>query len=207
MRKAYVERNLSLREVAVEAGCGLRTAARWMKIHGIPRNPKRRNQPRGPDHPSWKGGKPKCPKCGKQRAYYAATCIACKDSSGQNNPNWRGEDVGYGQAHERVKRIRGLASSHKCLHCEKKRAEEWAYDHEDPDERREEGKRDKGRYSLDPNHYIPLCSPCHTRFDFPPPTHGTPLRYYNHGCRCNDCREAARMYQWRRRAAKRAQSL
>jgi hypothetical protein len=202
MREAYTVRELSLRQMAMEANCGIRTVARWMEIHGIPTDATRRPRPRkGPDNPRWKGGRPKCPGCGGPKAYYAATCLACRQYAGSRNSNWRGSAVGYGAAHERVKQLRGLASSYQCVHCAAP-AEGWAYDHADPNERRESGKRDAGPYSLDPEHYIPLCSGCHTRFDFPRKEHGVPSRYINDGCRCSECREAARMYRWRLRAAR-----
>lgn len=44
-------------------------------------------------------------------------------------------------------------------------AEEWSYDHGDPDEL---AGLDHGRelpYSLKIQHYQPLCTPCHRRFD------------------------------------------
>jgi hypothetical protein len=204
MCEAYAERGLTLRQMAVEANCALRTIARWMEIHGIPTDSARRPQRRtGADHPSWKGGRPTCPKCGNPCAYYAEGCMTCKDVQGPANPNWRGSGIGYGAAHERVKRLRGLASAHTCAHCPSP-AREWAYDHADPGERREAGKRDAGPYSLDPNHYIPLCDPCHTRFDFPGPTHGTYSRYSNQGCRCVECRTASREYQREHRRRQRA---
>jgi hypothetical protein len=202
MREAYVERGLSLREIANEADCALRTAARWMEIHGIPTDPTRRPRRTGADHRSWRGGGPTCPKCGNPCAYYAEGCAACKNIQGSANPNWRGNSIGYGNAHERVRQIRGPASAHPCMHCSEP-AEEWAYDHADPHERRAVGKRDAGPYSLDPNHYMPLCRSCHTRFDFPRVGHGTASRYTNHGCRCGECREAIRLYRWQLRAAKR----
>ena len=44
---------------------------------------------------------------------------------------------------------------------------QWAYDHKDPNELT--GRN--GVYSLDIDHYMPLCRPCHRRFDdtFIPP--------------------------------------
>ena len=51
----------------------------------------------------------------------------------------------------------------RCAHCGAQ-AQQWAYDHSDPDElRTPEGVR----YSVDPRRYIPLCQPCHVRFDRP----------------------------------------
>lgn len=40
-------------------------------------------------HYRWKGGKPKCIKCGKEIDYKATYCSLCS-KLGQNNPNWKG---------------------------------------------------------------------------------------------------------------------
>lgn len=88
----------------------------------------------------------------------------CRDLSGENNPKWRGDDVEYAALHDRIKKARGNAPDHPCDHCGSN-AEEWAYDHLDPNERRNSIGRDKCPYSLDPAHYIPLCVGCHRRFD------------------------------------------
>lgn len=62
-------------------------------------------------------------------------------------------------------RNRGLcqtpASSHQCTHCDQ-RAKHWAYDHTDPAERTDPKM---GPYSTDLDRYLPLCVPCHKRFD------------------------------------------
>jgi hypothetical protein len=109
MFDAYVTRGLSLREVAAEAGCALRTVARWMDAHGIER--------RSPLVPARPG------------------------------------EITY-------------ASEHACVHCSR-RAQEWAYDHNDPDERvNPPDARDRGPFSLKVEHYLPLCKSCHRRFDY-----------------------------------------
>lgn len=58
MRTSYVERGLTLRQIAAEAGCGLRTAARWMETHGIPtdrsRCGDRLTDRKGSKHPCWR---------------------------------------------------------------------------------------------------------------------------------------------------------
>lgn len=51
MRMMYLERGLSLRAIADEAQCGLRTVARWMDKHGIERRPALR--PLIGDHPTY----------------------------------------------------------------------------------------------------------------------------------------------------------
>ncbi len=79
---------------------------------------------------------------------------------GEFGPNWRGGKVAYKSAHEAVRRHRGRAAEHDCDGCQK-RAKHWAYDHLDPDERRD-GER---VYSNNPSHYLPMCVSCHHRFD------------------------------------------
>lgn len=76
-----------------------------------------------------------------------------------------GDDVGYRAAHRRVWKLRGRASAHPCQHCGGTAAH-WAYDHLDINEKLGETGKSKGvSYSTDPDHYFPLCVPCHSRFD------------------------------------------
>lgn len=81
----------------------------------------------------------------------------------------RGGDLAsYVGAHNRVRTKRGPAAGYPCSHCPSQAAE-WAYDHADPNEKLGPVKS-RGRdlalpYSEDPAHYMPLCKPCHTRFD------------------------------------------
>ena len=76
----------------------------------------------------------------------------------------------YATVHHQLRRTRGRASEYRCQLCPSP-ATQWAYDHKDPDECM--GVFDStGRlapYSLDPAHYLPLCKPCHTHLDKPPP--------------------------------------
>jgi len=74
--------------------------------------------------------------------------------------------VQYSAAHDRVRRERGWASEYDCVDCGQL-AEEWSYNHADPDELIEpEGCQSGGSaYSLDSNCYDPRCIPCHRRFD------------------------------------------
>jgi hypothetical protein len=78
-----------------------------------------------------------------------------EDRSGR----WAGDDVTYKGAHSRVEASRGRASSHSCT-CGKP-AQQWAYDHQDPNEKRSP----RGPYSIDIGHYQPMCASCHKRFD------------------------------------------
>jgi hypothetical protein len=163
MRDAYVTRGLTLRQMAREASCGLRTIARWMRTHGIETRTEWAH-PSGPDHPNWTGGPPPCPRCGGPKAHNAATCADCRDRAAERNPKWRGDEIEYTAAHARVVAQRGKPDEYPCAHCGGQ-ATEWAYDHSDPNELRNHTGRDDGPFSLDAQRYMPLCVPCHRRFD------------------------------------------
>lgn len=163
MRAAYVDRSLSLRQVAIEAGCGLRTVARWMEIHEIET---RRgaaascvNDRSGPNSGRWKGGPPTC-SCGVVLNYGAMSCNACRDRNGERNPRWLGDAPNYASAHDRVHAAKGSARDYDCVACGDA-AEQWAYDNADPNERLEGGLA----FSASPDHYQPMCQSCHKRFD------------------------------------------
>lgn len=68
----------------------------------------------------------------------------------------------YKAAHQRIGRERGAASGFLCT-CGR-RARDWAYDYSDLNPYFEAG-RSNSPYSTDTNRYIPLCKPCHRRFD------------------------------------------
>lgn len=79
------------------------------------------------------------------------------------------DDITYCGAHDRVKYARGKASEYDCVHCGGKAAE-WAYTRTCPRERWElkelpSGSKREVPYSPDPDRYIPLCRPCHIKFD------------------------------------------
>ncbi len=87
------------------------------------------------------------------------------------SPDRPAESVGYHGAHKRIRRIKGSASRQQCVHCGGA-AREWAYDHSDLREISESLMR-RGAftslvYSMSPDHYIPLCRPCHLVFDREP---------------------------------------
>lgn len=168
MRESYATRGLSLREMAAEAQCGLRTVARWMKIHQIPIDSDRKPRVRyGPDSHNWAGGPGRfiCERCGKQCSFGRSRCISCRDMTGGKNPKWRGDAIEYTALHNRLGVVRGRPSGYQCSRCPE-RAAEWAYDHLDPDERRNQVGRDDGPFSVDLDHYMPLCVSCHRRFDY-----------------------------------------
>jgi hypothetical protein len=76
-----------------------------------------------------------------------------------------GEHPSWSAVHKRLARMRGVAKVRTCIDCHGP-ADEWSYDGTDPDELVQEAGRSKGlRYSLDLDHYVPRCVPCHRTFD------------------------------------------
>ncbi len=71
---------------------------------------------------------------------------------------------GYLIAHYRVSDTRGRAAERLCVHCGDPAAD-WAYDHQDPGELVGRHGDCLLAYSADPDYYIPLCRPCHAKFD------------------------------------------
>lgn len=74
----------------------------------------------------------------------------------------RGDDVGYGSVHDRLRSKHGSAASHTCQHCGDV-ADDWAYDHRAANERRDPVTGSP--YSTDLGRYLPLCHSCHSRLD------------------------------------------
>jgi hypothetical protein len=93
-------------------------------------------------------------------SHYAAL-LAHGDPLVNHRPDY-GRSESYKVAHDRVKVERGSASEHDCYRCSKP-AKDWAYDH--PDERYGSVEGRRLAYSLDIDHYVPLCARCHVRFD------------------------------------------
>ena len=88
-------------------------------------------------------------------------------ASGPESNGWKGDDIGYGAAHSRVKSIHGRATQYACCICYRNRADHWAYDHSDSEELWE--NHHTGGYlmpfSTKPEHYAPVCKYCHRAFD------------------------------------------
>lgn len=82
--------------------------------------------------------------------------------------NHKGNDITYNTAHKRVRWARGRARDHACVDCGN-RANEWSYDHSDPNEMtqmvRRRDRRTPMTYSADVNRYQPRCHECHAQFD------------------------------------------
>lgn len=85
-------------------------------------------------------------------------------SCGNRPVHSRLDIVEYSTAHDRVRRAKGSATLHACVDCAGP-ARQWSYDHADPDELFSSKVKGSPAYSLDVEHYVARCVPCHRRFD------------------------------------------
>lgn len=76
----------------------------------------------------------------------------------------RKDKVGYRTAQRRVTITRGPANAHQCERCDLP-AERWSYRGTDTNEMTTIKGDQEVRYSCDPDHYGPVCLPCHLRQD------------------------------------------
>ncbi|KDQ67243.1 hypothetical protein ACFYPK_07970 [Streptomyces halstedii] len=75
---------------------------------------------------------------------------------------WKGDDVSYVGAHNRVTREHGKAAEWKCACGCGRQATDWAYLGTDPAVKVDETGC---LYSVSPDHYAPLAKSCHRKFD------------------------------------------
>jgi len=85
---------------------------------------------------------------------------------GADHPSWVAIP-GYAAAHYRVSSARGQARDQGVCDWEgcALPANEWSYDHDDPNESHELRRGVPRSYSADPSHYRALCRPHHRAFD------------------------------------------
>jgi len=76
----------------------------------------------------------------------------------------KGQHPTWAAIHKRLSRTRGAASSYACVDCAKQ-AREWSYDGLDPAQLIDRARGWELAYSLDLEHYVPRCVPCHRRLD------------------------------------------
>jgi hypothetical protein len=96
-------------------------------------------------------------------AHYARLRRAGDVGSSVIGTNSRSDAISYKTVHRRVLNDRGPARGHQCFICNDRVAAQWAYDHSDPGEKLDTARQLK--FSIDPEHYIPLCIRCHKAFD------------------------------------------
>jgi len=75
-----------------------------------------------------------------------------------------GHNITYTGMHKRIKDKRGKASQHQCINCDNQ-ANEWAYNHQDPNQLTETRGGKTKPYSPDHSFYDPMCKRCHTKRD------------------------------------------
>lgn len=72
----------------------------------------------------------------------------------------------YSTAHRRVRAARGKAFEFRCIDCGGV-AEEWSYNHRDPNPLTEIIRGREVHYSANVENYDPRCRSCHQEFDRP----------------------------------------
>ena len=77
------------------------------------------------------------------------------DRSGENAPNWKGDDVGYSGLHIWVRKTLGTDQKCSVCGCEGKRKYEWA--------------NVSGEYRRDTSDWMRVCVSCHRKHDKVPP--------------------------------------
>lgn len=99
---------------------------------------------------------------------YSTRCRSCAIRVAQAARTLPDAEVTYNAVHFRLRDQRGRASVHTCACGE--RAEQWAYQHGDPQERMSlmpRSRRPARLLGFTPNldAYAPMCAPCHIRLD------------------------------------------
>ena len=100
--------------------------------------------------------------CGEECLVLAGNLRRAKYCSPLCRMRWA-DNAGYRAAHERVRCRMGRAGNYTCS-CGAQ-AQEWAYDHTDPNEMTGVSAGFEVVYSLDPDHYKPMCCSCHRKYD------------------------------------------
>lgn len=80
---------------------------------------------------------------------------------GEEHYSWAGEDSGYVNTHQRMRKAKGKASDHPCVDCGGP-ARDWSYRH-DGTMRLIDSVGSP--YSTDPDDYVPRCKACHNVYD------------------------------------------
>lgn len=102
LKRRYLDELASIKKLAIETGVSYRTIRKYLLVHGIKLHEKHVYltkpvlvRPKGPDSPTWKGGRPKCVDCGKRVAgrpkNASPRCVVCKNKfyRGSNHHSWK----------------------------------------------------------------------------------------------------------------------
>lgn len=102
LKQRYLVDAVSIKTLAIETGVSYRTARKHLLLHGIELHKKHIcltkpifNRPKGPESPTWKGGRPECVDCGERVAGRPRgtnpRCAACKNKfyRGSSHHSWR----------------------------------------------------------------------------------------------------------------------
>lgn len=102
----------------------------------------------GPKNGMWKGGKPRCDICNKELWWGSKLCKS-HSKTGINNPNWKGDQVGYMALHDWVRKYKVKSST--CDNCGSNQYLEWA--------------NVSRTYQRNINDWKTLCAKCHRLAD------------------------------------------
>lgn len=105
-----------------------------------------------------------CEKHRERHKRHGDPLVVKKDMTNRGTAN-----LTYSGSHGRVLRTKGRAAGYDCVDCGGP-ADEWSYDHADPNELRDLVENSKGHifeapYSSNPDHYEPRCKSCHRVYD------------------------------------------
>ncbi|WP_017570153.1 hypothetical protein [Nocardiopsis halotolerans] len=106
--------------------------------------------------------------CGKGECHYlygvTGEAHPTYGRKGDAHPTWKGDAITYQGAHERVRRLHGSASRHRCVDCGEP-ARDWSLDCAYVDDPRGEVNGYLLAYSPDPERYVARCALCHRSYD------------------------------------------
>ena len=83
---------------------------------------------------------------------------------GEANPAWKGDNIGYGSMHTRLRDNRGRAGDSQCVDCGGS-ASDWSYVGGCPSERYQAVNGYEVAYCPHLDCYVPRCKRCHKNYD------------------------------------------
>lgn len=106
-----------------------------------------------------------CPMHWKRVRNHGST-DSMRNPRGELSPRWKGDQINYHAAHQRVRNTLGSPSQYPCADYCGALAQDWAYRHGSPAEQWGQTRQGgQAPYSPDPMDYDPLCRCCHRARD------------------------------------------